>query len=402
MNFRGIAIIALVFASLSAYSHEFHTTIANKAESPVDGSLWIGTNGEGIFRLGRNGKRVHYSVAGGQLSSDDIVTLGFDNNKVLWILDTTGDVTKYTSVTGFHKVLSIPDGICSASFSSNLDNIYICGQNSAFYSFDISTESLGSPVVLPSQAISIFPSVEDFSIWVFTTDGLLRISQDGSFMQWKDLELDSNLLPFEFDTNLPQNTVKPRNKGIIILVFIAILLLIALVSVLYRFLFFGRRINPNTEVDSNPVVEAESHVIHVDPTLSDALDTPDTTSSHARVPLNNINTTPNTDGKFTQTVLDLIDKNLSDPAFDVDSIASLTGLSRIHVNRKLKAEGSPSPSALLKTARMDLASKLLKEGKLTVREVSVACGFSRPSYFATAFKEYFNISPSDYQSSAEA
>ena len=402
MNFRGIAIIALVFSSLSAYSHEFHTTIANKAESPVDGSLWIGTNGEGIFRLGRNGKRVHYNVAGGQLSSDDIVTLGFDNNKVLWILDTTGDVTKYTSVTGFHKVLSIPDGICSASFSRNLDQIYIGGHNSAFYSFDISAESLGLPVVLPSQAISIFPSVEDFSIWVITTDGLLRISEDGSFMQWRDLELDSNLLPFEFDTNLPQSPVKPRNKRIIILVFIAILLLIALVSVLYRFLFFGRKIMPNPVVDSNPVVEEVSHVVHDDSTSSDALDTADTTSSRARVPLNNINATPNTDGKFTRTVLSLIDKNLSDPEFDVDSIAELTGLSRIHVNRKLKAEGSPSPSAMLKTARMDLASKLLKESRLTVREVSVACGFSRPSYFATAFKEYFNISPSDYQGSTEA
>ena len=71
-------------------------------------------------------------------------------------------------------------------------------------------------------------------------------------------------------------------------------------------------------------------------------------------------------------------------------------MSRIHVNRKLKAEGSPSPSVLLKDARMSLAAKLLKEGKLSVKEVGEKCGFSRPSYFATSFKEYFGISPSSF------
>jgi AraC-like DNA-binding protein len=270
------------------------------------------------------------------------------------------------------------------------------------YSFDISSESLGDPVILPSNANSIIPSVEDFSLWVATSDGLLRISSNGAFAQWEDLDLNSNLLPFEFDTNQPLEPVKPRNNGFLVLVFVGILLLIAVVSVLYRFLFYRRKVSSNDEVSLSPVVEVEKLDIQPISTSSDALDTPDTTSSRARVPNNIINSAPNTEGKFTKTVLDLIDKNLSDPAFDVDSIASITGLSRIHVNRKLKSEGSPSPSTLIKAARMEMASKLLKEGRLTVREVSVSCGFSRPSYFATAFKEYFNISPSDYQGTIEA
>ena len=402
MNFRGIAVFVLIFATLSAYSNDNRTTITGKTESPVDGSLWIGTSGEGVFRLGRNGKRMHYNVASGHLVDDHIAAIGFDNSKVLWILDTTGGVTNYTSVTGFNKVLSIPDGITAASFSGNLSSIFIATPKLTLFSFDVSSESLSDPVVLPAEVLSLFPSVEESFMWATTSNGVLRISPDGSFVNWDDVTLDSNLLPFEFDTNVSQEPLKRGNSNLIWLVFLGVILLIAIVSVLYRFLFFRRKNTNSSEITPNSPVEVITAESTADISSSDTLDTADSSSSRARVPNIIIIESPNLDGVFTKTVLDLIDKNLSDPDFDVDSIASITGLSRIHVNRKLKAEGSPSPSVMLKSARMELASKLLKEGKLTVREVSVSCGFSRPSYFATAFKEYFNISPSDYQGTLEA
>ena len=149
-------------------------------------------------------------------------------------------------------------------------------------------------------------------------------------------------------------------------------MLVAYVIVLYRFLF----IRPSTP--------------HKDESVTDEI------STRARVPYNIIITARNSDGVFTKMVLDLIQENLEDPEFDVHSIAARTGLSRIHVNRKLKAEGSPSPSVLLKAARMELASKLLQEGRLSIREVGISCGFSRPAYFATAFKEYFGVTPTEY------
>ena len=99
---------------------------------------------------------------------------------------------------------------------------------------------------------------------------------------------------------------------------------------------------------------------------------------------------------FLDKVKDKIQENIADSNFGVEELAVAMGMSRIHLNRKLKSEADASPSALLKEARMDLAARLLKEGRMSISEISSMSGFSTPSYFATAFKDYYNISPSDY------
>ena len=99
---------------------------------------------------------------------------------------------------------------------------------------------------------------------------------------------------------------------------------------------------------------------------------------------------------FTSQVMLLISEHYQEPDFDVDAIAALTGMSRIHVNRKLKAEGSPSPSVLIKEKRMDAAKFLLLESTMPMAQIASECGFRTPSYFTTAFKEYTGLTPSEY------
>ena len=95
-------------------------------------------------------------------------------------------------------------------------------------------------------------------------------------------------------------------------------------------------------------------------------------------------------------VNEIIQENISDSGFGVEELAAKIGISRIHLNRRLKSEANTSPSTLLKDARMRLAASLLKQGQLSVAEIGANSGFSSPSYFATAFKDYFKISPSDF------
>ena len=99
---------------------------------------------------------------------------------------------------------------------------------------------------------------------------------------------------------------------------------------------------------------------------------------------------------FLDKVKAIILDNIADSNFGVEELATAVGISRIHLNRKLKTEADTSPSTLLKDARMKLAAQLLREGKLSISDISSMSGFSTPSYFATAFKDYYNISPSDY------
>jgi AraC-like DNA-binding protein len=102
------------------------------------------------------------------------------------------------------------------------------------------------------------------------------------------------------------------------------------------------------------------------------------------------------DLSFLGQVKAKIQENIADSGFGVEELATAMGMSRIHLNRRLKSEADASPSVLLKDARMALAAQLLKEGTKSIAEISTMCGFSTPSYFATAFKDYYNISPSEF------
>ena len=99
---------------------------------------------------------------------------------------------------------------------------------------------------------------------------------------------------------------------------------------------------------------------------------------------------------FMQQVNNLILQHLPDASYGVEEMAESLGISRIHLNRKLKAEGAPSPSNLLKAARMKHAAKLLLESDLPINEIALQCGFSTASYFSTAFKDFYQQTPSEY------
>ena len=102
------------------------------------------------------------------------------------------------------------------------------------------------------------------------------------------------------------------------------------------------------------------------------------------------------DGEFAAKVQEIIKANFTNPDFGVEDVAAALGMSRVHLNRKLKAENSPSPSDIIKKMRMDLAAGMLKEGSASISEIASRCGFSSASYFSSAFKEYFGVAPAAY------
>ena len=98
------------------------------------------------------------------------------------------------------------------------------------------------------------------------------------------------------------------------------------------------------------------------------------------------------DPGFVARVEELVAANYTDPGYSVETLADTLGITRVHLNRKLKEAGAPAPKLILKKARMDKALTMLREG-LPVSDVYAACGFSSASYFSSAFKEYFGYTP---------
>ena len=102
------------------------------------------------------------------------------------------------------------------------------------------------------------------------------------------------------------------------------------------------------------------------------------------------------DEKLLRRIVDAIRSNLENPEFDVAALCEEVGISRVHLNRKLKETGNVPPSLLIKSFRMKQAAYLLVNNKVNVSEVAYRVGYSSHSYFSSSFREYFGLSPKEF------
>ncbi len=97
---------------------------------------------------------------------------------------------------------------------------------------------------------------------------------------------------------------------------------------------------------------------------------------------------------FMQKVLDVIEENYMDEKFSVEKMAEALFLSRVQLFRKIKSITGSSASKMINEFRLKKARTLLQESGKSVSEVTFLVGFADPSYFGKAYKQYFNVSPS--------
>ncbi|MBR5671286.1 MAG: response regulator [Bacteroidales bacterium] len=102
------------------------------------------------------------------------------------------------------------------------------------------------------------------------------------------------------------------------------------------------------------------------------------------------------DEKLLERVMKVINDQLSDPALKVDTVAMEVGLSRVHLYRKIKELTNMTTNEFIKNIRLKKAAEMLSTGKHSIAELSEAVGFASATYFATAFKNLYGMSPSEY------
>ena len=102
------------------------------------------------------------------------------------------------------------------------------------------------------------------------------------------------------------------------------------------------------------------------------------------------------DEKLLRRIVDAIRNNLENPEFDVAALCQEVGISRVHLNRKLKETGNVPPSQLIKSFRMKQAAWLLVNNKVNVSEVAYRVGYSSHSYFSNSFRDYFGMTPREF------
>ncbi|MVN76026.1 substrate-binding domain-containing protein [Hymenobacter sp. HMF4947] len=103
------------------------------------------------------------------------------------------------------------------------------------------------------------------------------------------------------------------------------------------------------------------------------------------------------DQKFLADLAAIIEGRLDQPSLNVDDIAHSLGVSRTQLYRKVKALLGTGVTEYIQSVRLTKARQLLLQEGSTVADVAYQTGFSSPSYFSTAFKGKYQVSPSEFK-----
>ncbi|GJG85919.1 AraC family transcriptional regulator [Gemmatimonadetes bacterium T265] len=95
-------------------------------------------------------------------------------------------------------------------------------------------------------------------------------------------------------------------------------------------------------------------------------------------------------------VVEYMSAHVAEP-LTLDRLAAEAGVSKFHFARLFRARTGAPPHAFLVELRVGAARRLLATTDLDVAEVAAACGFARPTHFATAFARRAGVSPTAFR-----
>ena len=105
------------------------------------------------------------------------------------------------------------------------------------------------------------------------------------------------------------------------------------------------------------------------------------------------------DRRFIKKLKEVIDKNISDPEFNVTQMCKDLDMSQPTLYRKIYALTGESPTEFIRSYRLKRGAELLKNNFGSVLEVALEVGFSSANYFTKCFKKMFHQLPSSYMTS---
>ncbi len=105
------------------------------------------------------------------------------------------------------------------------------------------------------------------------------------------------------------------------------------------------------------------------------------------------------DETFLKEVIRVVEQNMAETEFNIDSVAESLAMSRTTFYKKFKSLAGLAPVEFVRDMRLQRARQYLETGNNNVSEVAYLVGFSNPKYFSTCFREKYHVSPSEFQKS---
>jgi AraC-like DNA-binding protein len=99
---------------------------------------------------------------------------------------------------------------------------------------------------------------------------------------------------------------------------------------------------------------------------------------------------------FLERFEQLVERHQAEPEFTTTSAAASLGMSRMHLNRKLRVLTGQSTHDFILRKRLEEARALLSQ-PLPIASVAESVGFKSSSHFAKAFRLKLGTTPSDFR-----
>ena len=103
------------------------------------------------------------------------------------------------------------------------------------------------------------------------------------------------------------------------------------------------------------------------------------------------------DEQFIKKVITLVEENISDSEFSVETMAAQVAMSRSTLYKKLMAITGQGPAEFIRTIRIKRGRALLATSQMQITEIAYAVGFTTVKSFTMNFKAEYGVTPSEYQ-----
>jgi transcriptional regulator GlxA family with amidase domain len=102
------------------------------------------------------------------------------------------------------------------------------------------------------------------------------------------------------------------------------------------------------------------------------------------------------DQQLIEKAIKVVEENISDAEFSVETLGYAVGMSRSHLYKKLMNITGKGPAEFIRTVRLKRGHQLLEKSQLQIAEIAYAVGFNSPKIFTKSFRIEFGVSPSEY------
>ena len=102
------------------------------------------------------------------------------------------------------------------------------------------------------------------------------------------------------------------------------------------------------------------------------------------------------DKEWLQEAIVKVEQNINNEYYTIEQLSNDMCMSRMTFYRKIQSLTGQKPTEFVRTIRLTRAATLLKEGEMSIKEISFATGFSSVSYFSRCFRTMFGVPPTQF------